>query len=131
MFAHAWIAALINNLILTLSTTYNARHGNTFRPTRKIRPHRLGGEGVLIRAHSVIINAQITFVIICLYLAGGGDQTCGTELRIRLCFAHLLHDFWVFGIKVAKSLFLPVAGERGKKSEKTLQIAMCSRLWAY
>ena len=41
----------------------------------KIRPHRFGGEGVLIGVQSATLNAQVTFVYIAVAisaLAGGG-----------------------------------------------------------
>ena len=57
----------------------------------KIRPHRFGGEGVLIGVQTATLNAQVTFVnvAVAIYisaLAGGGQKRFRTEPGLRWCF---------------------------------------------
>ena len=52
----------------------------------KIRPHRFGGEGVLIGVQSATLNAQVTFVYIAVAisaLAGGGGGPSKISHRNR------------------------------------------------
>ena len=57
----------------------------------KIRPHRFGGEGVLIGVQSATLNAQVTFVYIAVAISalagGGGPQKFRTETVPLLVFS--------------------------------------------
>ena len=65
----------------------------SFKCFNKIRPHRFGGEGVLIGVQSATLNAQVTFVYIAVAisaLAGGGGgapQKFRTETVPLLVFS--------------------------------------------
>ena len=58
----------------------------------EIRPHRFGGEGVLIGVQSATLNVQVTFVYIAVAISalaggGGGPQKFRTETVPLLVFS--------------------------------------------
>ena len=66
------------------------------KKTKKIRPHRFGGEGVLIGGQNSNTKCSMTFVNIAVAisaLAGGGQKRFRTEPRIRWCFRHFSRIF--------------------------------------
>ena len=69
----------------------------------KIRPHRFGGEGVLIGVQSATLNAQVTFVYIAVAisaLAGGGAlKNFAPKPFPCWCFRNFSDVFWGLDLK--------------------------------
>ena len=103
-----------------------------------IRPHRFGGEGVLIGGQNSNTKCSMTFVNIAVAisaLAGGGAQKrFRTETRIRWCFRHFSR---IFGCLSARGYWNGILGhfgsfpamEKRPKMKKTLYIARFCRVF--
>ena len=101
----------------------------------QIRPHRFGGEGVLIGGQNSNTKCSITFVDIAVAisaLAGGAQKRFRTETRIRWCFRHFSR---IFGCLSARGYWNWILGhfgsfpamEKRPKMKKTWYIArFCS-----
>ena len=101
----------------------------------EIRPHRFGGEGVLLGGQNSNTKCSITFVNIAVAisaLAGGGQKRFRTETRIRWCFRHFSR---IFGCLSARGYWNGILGhfgsfpamEKRPKMKKTWYIArFCS-----
>ena len=79
----------------------------------KIRPHRFGGEGVLIGGQNSNTKCSMTFVNIAVAisaLAGGAQKRFRTETRIRWCFRHFST---IFGCLSAKGYWNGILGHFG------------------
>ena len=64
----------------------------------KIRPHRFGGEGVLIGGQNSNTKCSMTFVNIAVAisaLAGGGPKTVSHRDQNTVVFSTFFEDFWV------------------------------------
>ena len=64
----------------------------------KIRPHRFGGEGVLIGGQNSNTKCSMTFVNIAVAisaLAGGGAKTVSHRDQNTVVFSTFFEDFWV------------------------------------
>ena len=103
----------------------------------KIRPHRFGGEGVLIGGQNSNTKCSMTFVNIAVAisaLAGGGQKRFRTETRIRWCFRHFSR---IFGCLSARGYWNGILGhfgsfpamEKRPKMKKTLYIARFCRVF--
>ena len=91
---------------------FDQRYPKDFRISKKqIRPHRLGGEGVLIGGAHSNTKCSMTFVNIAVAisaLAGGGGSKNGfaprpkfrTETKNTVVFSTFFEDFWVFERKM-------------------------------
>ena len=74
----------------------------------EIRPHRFGGEGVLIGVQSATLNAQVTFVYIAVAisaLAGGGGGPSKISHRNRspagvFVIFRTFFGVWIWGIEM-------------------------------
>ena len=102
----------------------------------EIRPHRFGGEGVLIGGQNSNTKCSMTFVNIAVAISalagGGGQKRFRTETRIRWCFRHFSR---IFGCLSARGYWNGILGhfgsfpamEKRPKMKKTLYIArFCS-----
>ena len=79
----------------------------------KIRPHRFGGEGVLIGGQNSNTKCSMTFVNIAVAisaLAGGAQKRFRTETRIRWCFRHFSR---IFGCLSARGYWNGILGHFG------------------
>ena len=103
----------------------------------QIRPHRFGGEGVLIGGQSSNSKCSMTFVNIAVAisaLAGGAQKRFRTETRIRWCFRHFSR---IFGCLSARGYWNGILGhfgsfpamEKRPKMKKTLYIARFCRVF--
>ena len=103
----------------------------------KIRPHRFGGEGVLIGGQNSNTKCSMTFVNIAVAisaLAGGGQKRFRTETRLRWCFRHFSR---IFGCLSARGYWNGILGhfgsfpamEKRPKMKKTLYIARFCRVF--
>jgi hypothetical protein len=64
----------------------------------QIRPHRFGGEGVLIGGQNTNTKCSITIVDIAVAisaLAGGGQKTVSHRDQNSVVFSTFFEDFWV------------------------------------
>ena len=64
----------------------------------EIRPHRFGGEGVLIGGQNSNTKCSMTFVNIAVAisaLAGGGAKTVSHRDQNTVVFSTFFEDFWV------------------------------------
>ena len=111
--------------------------GKLPRELPKIRPHRFGGEGVLIGGQNSNTKCSMTFVNIAVAisaLAGGGQKRFRTETRIRWCFRHFSR---IFGCLSARGYWNGILGhfgsfpamEKRPKMKKTLYIARLCRVF--
>ena len=77
---------------------------------RQIRPHRFGGEGVLIGVQTASLNAQSVNIAVAISaLAEGGTKTIShRDLALKtishrdlvlMVFANFFDDFWVSELK--------------------------------
>ena len=95
--------------------------------TPKIRPHRFGGEGVLIGVQSATLNAQVTFVYIAVAisaLAGGGGplKNFAPKPFPCWCFRNFSDVFWGLDLKrVLRSNFGSFWGDFGTERGETEQ----------
>ena len=104
----------------------------------KIRPHRFGGEGVLIGGQNSNTKCSMTFVNIAVAISalagGGGQKRFRTETRIRWCFRHFSR---IFGCLSARGYWNGILGhfgsfpamEKRPKMKKTLYIARFCRVF--
>ena len=103
----------------------------------EIRPHRFGGEGVLIGGQNSNTKCSMTFVNIAVAisaLAGGAQKRFRTETRIRWCFRHFSR---IFGCLSARGYWNGILGhfgsfpamEKRPKMKKTLYIARFCRVF--
>ena len=79
----------------------------------KIRPHRFGGEGVLIGGQNSNTKCSMTFVNIAVAisaLAGGAQKRFRTGTRIRWCFRHFSR---IFGCLSARGYWNGILGHFG------------------
>ena len=108
-----------------------------FAPNSYVRPHRFGGEGVLIGGQNSNTKCSMTFVNIAVAisaLAGGGQKRFRTETRIRWCFRHFSR---IFGCLSARGYWNGILGhfgsfpamEKRPKMKKTLYIARFCRVF--
>ena len=103
------------------------------------RPHRFGGEGVLIGGQNSNTKCSMTFVNIAVAISalaggGGGQKRFRTETRIRWCFRHFSR---IFGCLSARGYWNGILGhfgsfpamEKRPKMKKTLYIARFCRVF--
>ena len=102
----------------------------------KIRPHRFGGEGVLIGGQNSNTKCSMTFVNIAVAISAlaGGAKTVSHRDQNTVVFSTFFDDFWVSERKrVLKWNFghfgsFP-AMEKRPKMKKTLYIARFCRVF--
>ena len=104
----------------------------------EIRPHRFGGEGVLIGGQNSNTKCSMTFVNIAVAISalagGGGQKRFRTETRIRWCFRHFSR---IFGCLSARGYWNGILGhfgsfpamEKWPKMKKQLYIARFCRVF--
>ena len=83
----------------------------------KIRPHRFGGEGVLIGVQSATLNAQVTFVHVAVAVSAfsGGVGLKKFAPKLFPCYCFRFSDvFWGLDLrKVLKWIFGLFSGDFG------------------
>ena len=76
----------------------NCDGGTEQNTKQEIRPHRFGGEGVLIGGQNSNTKCSMTFVNIAVAisaLAGGGPKTVSHRDQNTVVFSTFFEDFWV------------------------------------
>ena len=124
---------------LTTANGYGSSQWCTVRHSAgQIRPHRFGGEGVLIGGQNSNTKCSMTFVNIAVAISalagGGGQKRFRTETRIRWCFRHFSRIFGCLSARGYRNGILGHFGsfpamEKRPKMKKTLYIARFCRVF--